>query len=492
MAGAGTGKTQVVTRRIAWLIATKRARPEEILGLTFTDKAAAEMEARVDVLVPYGFVGATLSTFHAFCDRLVREHAVELGLTSQLRVETPAEILVFLRERLFDLGLERLPAAGQPRRAPEGPGRLLRPRARRGRDARTEYAAFAAQLAADAGDDPALRDRAEAELEKARAYGAYQKLLLESGRVDFGSQISLALRLLRERAYLRRELQERYRYVLVDEFQDTNHVQFELVKTAGRRVAATSPWWATTTRASIASAAPRSRTCSASSRSSPARACCCCAQNYRSGQRILDLAHRLIQANNPARLEARLGYDKRLLAWRGIDAPVEHRAFACASDEAETVAAEIAAAIAAGGTAGAGLRRAGARALQPRRVRARAASPSACASVASGCADSTRGPRCTCASTSCARWPTPTTARPPTWRWAIPCSGPTRWTWRASGPRPGAATAGSSPSPREAARRRGRSGRIHPRGRPPFLRPAPPARRQRAAPARPRRCSTSS
>src|SRR5438132_14093818 len=85
VAGAGTGKTQVITRRIAWLIATRRARPEEILALTFTEKSAAEMEARVDLLVPYGFVGATISTFHAFCDALVREHAVELGLTAQLR-----------------------------------------------------------------------------------------------------------------------------------------------------------------------------------------------------------------------------------------------------------------------------------------------------------------------------------------------------------------------------------------------------------------------
>src|SRR5262249_28823561 len=102
VAGAGTGKTQVITRRIAWLIATKRARPEEILALTFTDKAAAEMEARVDLLTPYGFVGATISTFHAFCDRLVRERAVELGLTAELKVESPAEILVFLRERVMD------------------------------------------------------------------------------------------------------------------------------------------------------------------------------------------------------------------------------------------------------------------------------------------------------------------------------------------------------------------------------------------------------
>src|SRR5437762_10139984 len=114
VAGAGTGKTQVITRRIAWLIATKRARPEQILALTFTDKAAAEMESRVDELVPYGLVGATISTFHAFCDRLLREHAIELGLTSRLRVETPAEILVFLRERLFELPLGRYLPLGNP------------------------------------------------------------------------------------------------------------------------------------------------------------------------------------------------------------------------------------------------------------------------------------------------------------------------------------------------------------------------------------------
>ena len=76
VAGAGTGKTTVITRRIAHLIAQRKARPEQILALTFTDKAAAEMESRVDLLVPYGLVGATLATFNAFCDRLVRDHAV--------------------------------------------------------------------------------------------------------------------------------------------------------------------------------------------------------------------------------------------------------------------------------------------------------------------------------------------------------------------------------------------------------------------------------
>src|SRR5499425_2419198 len=95
VAGAGTGKTQVITRRIAWLIAEKRARPEEILALTFTDKAAAEMESRVDVLVPYGYTDATIATFHAFGDRLVRNFGIELGFTTRPRVCSDAEVRVF-------------------------------------------------------------------------------------------------------------------------------------------------------------------------------------------------------------------------------------------------------------------------------------------------------------------------------------------------------------------------------------------------------------
>src|SRR5256712_7766531 len=77
IAGAGTGKTTVITRRIAWLIAQKKARPEEILALTFTDKAAAEMEERVDTLVPSRYPDVEIATFHAFGDRLLRGHPRE-------------------------------------------------------------------------------------------------------------------------------------------------------------------------------------------------------------------------------------------------------------------------------------------------------------------------------------------------------------------------------------------------------------------------------
>ena len=114
VAGAGTGKTSVITRRIAWLIATKRARPSEILALTFTDQAADEMQVRVDQLVPYGYTDTAISTFHAFGDRLIREFALELGLPSDVRVFSRPETVVFLREHVFELGLDEYRPLGDP------------------------------------------------------------------------------------------------------------------------------------------------------------------------------------------------------------------------------------------------------------------------------------------------------------------------------------------------------------------------------------------
>ena len=352
IAGAGTGKTQVITRRIAWLITTRRARPEQILALTFTDKAAAEMEARVDGLVPYGFVGATIATFNAFCDRLVREHAVELGLTSQLHVESQAEILVFLRERLFELGLKRYLPLGNPDahlRALHG----VFDRARSEDVSPERYLEFASALAAAAGDDAERRDRAEAELEKARAYERFTALLLAAGRVDFSSQISLALRLLRERPYLRREYQERFRWILVDEFQDTNHAQFELIRLLA------GPERHITVVGDDDQSIYRFRGAKVENLlefldTFPGAHEVLLKRNYRSGQSILDCAHRLIQHNNPQRLEAQRGLDKRLVSERRdatgavLAGAVEHRAFQTGSDQCDTIAAEIAGAIAAG------------------------------------------------------------------------------------------------------------------------------------------------
>ena len=116
VAGAGTGKTQVITRRIAWLIATRRARPSEILALTFTDKAAEEMAVRVDQLVPYGYTDTAIATFHAFGDGLIREYALELGLPTDVRVLSRAEVVIFLREHLFEFELDAYRPLGDPTR----------------------------------------------------------------------------------------------------------------------------------------------------------------------------------------------------------------------------------------------------------------------------------------------------------------------------------------------------------------------------------------
>ena len=116
VAGAGTGKTQVITRRISWLIATRRARPSEIIALTFTTQAADEMQVRVDQLVPYGYTDTAISTFHAFGDRLVREFAFELGLPADVRVLSRPETVVFLREHLFEFELDEYRPLGDPTR----------------------------------------------------------------------------------------------------------------------------------------------------------------------------------------------------------------------------------------------------------------------------------------------------------------------------------------------------------------------------------------
>src|SRR3990167_3396117 len=91
VAGAGTGKTMVLSRRIAWLIQTGHAPAAQILALTFTDRAAGEMETRVDQLLPYGETGVTIATFHSFGDQLLREHALDLGLPPEFRVMSEAE-----------------------------------------------------------------------------------------------------------------------------------------------------------------------------------------------------------------------------------------------------------------------------------------------------------------------------------------------------------------------------------------------------------------
>ena len=338
IAGAGTGKTTVITRRIAYLIATRRARPSEILALTFTDKAAAEMEERVDTLVPYGYADVQISTFHAFGDRLIKENALELGLTPDFRVLTRAEQVIFLRDHLFEFPLKHYRPLGDPTRHLQAIlGQFSRLKDEDvGPD---EYLTLAEGLLARATDDEA-RLHAEQHLELARTYAQYQTLMARLGQIDFGDQIVEALRLFRTRPHVLRRHQERYRHILVDEFQDTNYAQFELVKLLAarqRNVAVVGDDDQAIFRFRGASMS----NILAFDRAYPDARQVVLQENRRSPQAVLDAAYRLIQHNNPDRLEVAQKIDKRLISTVGKGEAPEHLPFDTVSTESDQVAEMI-------------------------------------------------------------------------------------------------------------------------------------------------------
>ncbi len=342
VAGAGTGKTRVLTRRVAYLIDSARARPQQILAVTFTEKAAAEMEERVDVLTPLGQSNVAIRTFHAFGDEVVREFALELGIGAELKVLSTAEQAIFLRQNLFELPLRHYRPLGDPTRHVRGLITLFS-RARDEDVAPEEYRDYARSqraLARASPDDTGLAEWAEQQEELAEAYGAYEALKARAGVLDFADQISLALRVLREHAASARRLRERFRYVLVDEFQDTNHAQFELLKllcaehrnltVVGDDDQSIFKWRgaALSNMVMFREAFPEARIFTL-------------AENFRSHQKVLDPAYRLIRHNDPDRLEVQLGISKRLWSARPEGPALEFLPFATASEEADGVAERI-------------------------------------------------------------------------------------------------------------------------------------------------------
>jgi DNA helicase-2/ATP-dependent DNA helicase PcrA len=337
VAGAGTGKTTVITRRIAHLITAGKARPHEILALTFTDKAAAEMEARVDELVPYGYADVEISTFHAFGDRILREHSLEVGLKPDFRVLSRAEQVIFVRDRLFEFPLDRYRPLGDPTRHVQAIISLIS-RCKDEDISPAEYHACAERLRLEAQDEEG-QDRAAQQAELAATFARYQELMARESAVDFGDQIVLALNLLRARAHVLNAYQRRFRYILVDEFQDTNHAQFELVKLLGarhRNVVAVGD---------EDQAIYRFRGAALSNifdfvAHYPEAPRIVLTENYRSHQAILDAAYKLIRYNDPDRLEAQdPEVSKHLLAVRepGGPEPV-HLHYETATQEADAVA----------------------------------------------------------------------------------------------------------------------------------------------------------
>ena len=341
VAGAGTGKTAVITRRIAQLVSAKICTAREILALTFTDKAAEEMESRVDVLVPYGFTDSTICTFHAFGDRVLREQGILLGMNPNYKVLSNAEQLIFLRENIFDLPLKKLRPLSDPTRHLQLILKIIS-RAKDEDVTPRDYLNYCDELEIRNQEYVSEADFAgwEKQVELAKLYDKYQRLLLEKGLVDFGDLLTLTLRLFRENPDVLEEYRRRYQYIMVDEFQDTNAAQFELLRLlAGKRGNITVVGDDDQSIYKFRGAAISNIL--QFTQYYPETRIVVLKKNYRSTQTILDAAYRLIQHNNPERLEVKKNIDKRLLAEQPGETPVLYQGFDTVSAEADWVAQAI-------------------------------------------------------------------------------------------------------------------------------------------------------
>ena len=208
VAGAGAGKTRVITYRIAYLLEQRKARPEEILAVTFTNKAADELRRRVEQLLPGGAVTALrTSTFHSFCARLLRREAPALDLPRNFSIYDDDDQLRIVRALLKEFGEDD------------------RAWVARGVLERISRAKTARQTAEDWQASPNPHERRLTEV-----FGRYQESLRAAQALDFDDLLLEAVRLLAEHPRVRARWQERVRYLHVDEYQDTNPPQYELVR----------------------------------------------------------------------------------------------------------------------------------------------------------------------------------------------------------------------------------------------------------------------
>ena len=208
LAGPGSGKTRVITRRIARMVETGIA-PRQILAMTFTNKAAGEMSARVAKLVSGAFVEVT--TFHRFCAKLLRRFGTAIGLQSNFSIYDTSDQMGILREVLHRLDID---SVHYP------PGKILS-RISKIKNDLISPEQFAQNYAESIGN--------HWQAVVSRVYPAYQRELLAANAVDFDDLLLHVVTMLQENPEIRGELDERYRYVLVDEYQDTNLPQYHIV-----------------------------------------------------------------------------------------------------------------------------------------------------------------------------------------------------------------------------------------------------------------------
>src|SRR5918911_1045237 len=208
LAGAGSGKTRVLTHRIAWLVRTGRARAGEILAITFTNKAAQEMRERVELLLGRRARGMWVMTFHSACARLLRAEAARLGYTRTFTIYDQADARRLTKRCLDDVGADtkRFTPAAVHNQISDAKNKL------RDADAyRQLVGSFFEQTVAD-------------------VYELYEQGLHRMNAMDFDDLLVRAVNVLELFPEVRERYATTFRHVLVDEYQDTNHVQYRLLQ----------------------------------------------------------------------------------------------------------------------------------------------------------------------------------------------------------------------------------------------------------------------
>jgi DNA helicase-2/ATP-dependent DNA helicase PcrA len=309
IAGAGTGKTTVVTERIKHLILDNHVKASEILALTFTEKASREMEERVDVALPYGYTQMWIMTFHSFCDRILRREALHIGLEPNFKLMSEAESVQLVRRNLFRLTLNYFRPLGNPNKFISG---MLSHFSRLQDEdvSPNDYAAWVKKQKTKTKEEKLEVAKWK---ELAKVYKEYDELKVKEGVMDYGDLITKTLKVFRDRSNILAEYKKQFKYLLVDEFQDTNYAQNELVKLlAGKNgnvtVVGDDDQSVYKFRGAAVSNIIQFRT------SFPKTKVVVLTKNYRSTQEILDRSYDLIRFNNPDRLEVVEKINKKLVS----------------------------------------------------------------------------------------------------------------------------------------------------------------------------------
>jgi DNA helicase-2/ATP-dependent DNA helicase PcrA len=208
IAGAGSGKTRVLTSRLAHILTLRLAEPYQILAVTFTNKAAGEMRQRVIQIMGAEIPELQVSTFHSFCARMLRRDAAALGYDANFTIFDDADSQTLVKNCIRDLGYSdgQFPARGQRRKISDAKNRLIGPEA------------FA------------VSSSGYFESRTAEIYKLYQQRLHDCNAMDFDDLLCNAARMLRDIPEVGDRYRRRFKYLLVDEYQDTNHVQYLLLK----------------------------------------------------------------------------------------------------------------------------------------------------------------------------------------------------------------------------------------------------------------------